>query len=154
MMEQDVVFKKVSFGGFDKSDVMDYIAGITDEFQNYKRQIEKENLDLKKKNEDLSHEIQLLEIEKEKLEKENSLLKAEIEKTAEKVREDENTPHSAENLKEIIESLYENINGYMEVLSETKHETVNNGNKTDNEENIIIEPADDELLKLIDKYVD
>lgn len=149
-MEQDVVFKKVSFGGFDKNDVIDYIAGITDEFQAYKIQIEKEKLDLKKENESLSHEIQLLELEKEKLEKENSLLKAEIEKTSEQVRENENISHTAVNLKEIIESLYENINGYMEVLTETKQETDNNGN----EENMIIEPADDELLKLIDKYVD
>ena len=70
-MEKDILFKKATFGGFDKEDVMNYIAKITDEFQAYKNQtivtvdklrekidaLEKEKNELQEKYDNLCEEM-------------------------------------------------------------------------------------------------
>lgn len=145
-MEKDILFKKATFGGFDKEDVMNYIAKITDEFQAYKNQtivtVDK-----------LREKIDALEKEKNELQEKYDNLCEEINGIQEKA--EESAPEAAVNtdeIKQIIESLYENINGFMSVLSNTENEPV--AEESVNEIAPEAELGDDELLKIIDKYVD
>lgn len=145
-MEKDILFKKATFGGFDKEDVMNYIAKITDEFQAYKNQtivtVDK-----------LREKIDALEKEKNELQEKYDNLCEEMNGIQEKTEE---SAHEAavntNEIKQIIESLYENINGFMSVLSNTENEPV--AEESVNEIAPEAELGDDELLKIIDKYVD
>lgn len=145
-MEKDILFKKATFGGFDKEDVMNYIAKITDEFQSYKNQtivtVDK-----------LREKIDALEKEKNELQEKYDNLCEEMNGIQEKT--EESAPEAAVNtdeIKQIIESLYENINGFMSVLGNTENEPV--AEERVNEIAPEAELGDDELLKIIDKYVD
>lgn len=145
-MEKDILFKKATFGGFDKEDVMNYIAKITDEFQSYKNQtivtVDK-----------LREKIDALEKEKNELQEKYDNLCEEMNGIQEKT--EESTPEAAVNtdeIKQIIESLYENINGFMSVLGNTENEPV--AEESVNKIAPEAELGDDELLKIIDKYVD
>lgn len=145
-MDNDILFKKATFGGFDKEDVMNYIAKITDEFQAYKNQtivtIDK-----------LQEKIGELEKEKNDLQEKYDALCEEMNGIQEQTEEKGTEPSvNTDEIKQIIESLYENINGFMSVLG-------GNGNENAEEESISkavpeTELGDDELLKIIDKYVD
>lgn len=144
-MDKDILFKKATFGGFDKEDVMNYIAKITDEFQAYKTRTIKTIDTLKEK-------VEELEESNKELQEHCDQLNAEMMRVQE--ADEEKTDQSAvttDEIKSIIESLYENINGFMSSLSGGKDEAPDKENSEEHSEN---EFEDDELLKIIDKYVD
>lgn len=112
-MESDIIFKKVRFGGFDRKDVMNYIAKITNEFQDYNKKTVK-TID------------ELLEKIKE-LEKANSSIKDEYDKAIRELSELKNTTPKSDGdrddiitmtseIKSIVESLFESMNEFMSSL--------------------------------------
>lgn len=144
-MDNDILFKKATFGGFDKEDVMNYIAKITDEFQAYKTQtigtVDK-----------LREKIDELEEEKNALQEKYDALCEEMNVLQEQTEEKEAEPTvNTDEIKQIIENLYENISGFMSVLGGSENEVAEEKNSTPAPE---AELGDDELLKIIDKYVD
>lgn len=147
-MEKDILFKKATFGGFDREDVMNYISKITDEFQEYKIQTIKTIDMLKEKIAELEKDNNILQERYDELILDLAKCQEiEVEEQAETV------PSTTDEIKMIIESLYENINGFINTLSDnaTSAELKDEDNaEADSAEEI----RDDELLKIIDKYVD
>ena len=147
-MDNDILFKKAAFGGFDKEDVMNYIAKITDEFLTYKNQtiatIDK-----------LQEKIGELEKEKNELQEKYDALCEDMNGIQEQTEEKEAEPSvNTDEIKHIIESLYENINGFMSVLGGSENKPAEEENENVSKSAPEVELGDDELLKIIDKYVD
>lgn len=144
-MEKDIIFKKAAIGGFDKEDVMNYIAKITDEFQAYKQQAQKTITELK--------------ANVAELEKANSELLEKYDAVCEKLNEhNEETTEKAdaaptEDIRTMIEGLYDNIKSLIQSHSE---EETAPSDEDDSKKAEASETATDidELTKIIDKYTD
>lgn len=106
-MEKNITFKKTFFGGFEREDVMNYIAALTDEFFRYKKETVS-------KVEEMKIKFAKLEEEYNALLEENKALKAENEDLNSSSADEE---ESGENIKSLIESLTESMNVLISVLS-------------------------------------
>ncbi|MDD6022361.1 MAG: hypothetical protein ACI4GA_01470 [Acutalibacteraceae bacterium] len=148
-MENDIIFKKVNFGGFDRDDVMNYISKITDEFHDKTAQKDKELKEANERANSLTSEIERLKNENKELRDRCDKLeseKAEREK-AQKTEPDnagaESETETAK-LKEMVEALIAKVN---ELMAETPKEKES-------------APADDrdeydrDLFDIIEQYVD
>lgn len=107
-MDSNITFKKAFFGGFDREDVMNYIASLTDEFFKYKKETVKKLEEMKEKTAELETAYSAL------LE-ENKSLKDEINEHTDKEKEEKE--NNQPDIKELIESLTESMNVLISVLS-------------------------------------
>lgn len=156
-MENDIIFRKVRFGGFNKTDVMNYIAKITDEFQGYKTETVKTVERLKTKADEMEEAYQKLKNEYETLKQ-----KYEDKENAEKGNSKEDFSSATSEIKILVESLCDNMNNFL--LSLPDEEAESDRETTDEEtESISDEPfnedpnilsQDEELRTLIDKYAE
>lgn len=131
-MDNNITFKKALFGGFDREDVMNYIASVTDEFFKYKKETVKKLEEMKEKTAELETAYSAL------LE-ENNRLKVEITQLSdeEKTEAEDSQP----DIKKLIESLTESMNVLISVLS-TDEESDNE--ESDNEAAEAEEPETEE----------
>lgn len=151
-MENNITFKKSFFGGFDRENVMDYIAEITDEFHKYKKETVL-------KVEEMKGKISELEKAYNSILEENEKLKAEISDFDAK----ESAQAEKPDIEKLIGSLTESMNVLISVLStedgdEADEEKINEEEISDMKEKSMSESktksADfqDEIEDLLNKY--
>ena len=156
-MENDIIFRKVRFGGFNKTDVMNYIAKITDEFQSYKTETTKTVEQLKTKADEMENAYQKLKDEYEALKQ-----KYEDRENAEKENGKDDFSSATSEIKTLVESLCDNMNSFLlslpddeaESESETTEEETESISDEDLGEDTNSLSQDEELRNLIDKYAE
>lgn len=140
-MESNITFKKAFFGGFEREDVMNYIAAVTDEFYKYKKETVH-------KVEEMKSKIAELEKAYNSLLDENSILKDDISK----LTNGEVIPvrTSQPDIKMLIEGLTESMNVLISVLSAEEQVSVTHNVEVRNaapavpaEQPPVIQPAED-----------
>lgn len=143
-MENDILFKKVNFGGFDREDVMNYIAKITDEFHTQLaeknaqiEQYQNDIVELTDKIAEFESDYSVLSEKCDGLEKRITEVLEEVEKKAEEERDEDET----QTLKEAVKALTQKVD---ELLEEKENQAEENDKLG----------YDNDLFDLIDQYVD
>lgn len=149
-MENDIIFKKANFGGFDREDVMNYISAITDEFHEKLSQKEKELAIANTELEDVKTELVKIKTENAdiserygRLESENESLKLELKELADSKPDETDSPSEREQLKEMVMALTEKVN---ELISDASEK----GTPSDDDRS----EYDRDLFDIIEQYVD
>lgn len=107
-MENDIIFKKASFGGFDREDVMNYISSITDEFHEKLAEKEKSLAAANEETTQLKEQLKSLQDENLSLNKRISELEKQREELNEKKQSEEED--ETEQLKAAVKALTEKVN--------------------------------------------
>ena len=149
-MENDIIFKKANFGGFDREDVMNYISAITDEFHEKLSQKEKELAIANTEIEDIKAGLAKVKAENAdiserygRLESENESLKLELKELADGKPDETDSPSEREQLKEMVMALTEKVN---ELISDASEK----GTPSDDDRS----EYDRDLFDIIEQYVD
>lgn len=147
-MENDIIFKKASFGGFDREDVMNYISAITDEFH---EKLSKKGKELALANtelDDAKRELEALKAQNAeltegygRLESENESLNSELKSLAEQKSAENGAADESGQLKAMVMALTEKVN---ELIADT----------ADREPTDEHGEYDRDLFDIIEQYVD
>lgn len=140
-MENDIIFRKASFGGFEREDVMNYISQITDEFHEKLEKKEKELALAKEEAEKLSLELESLKSENKELNEKIS--KLEKEKTEKEEAAVEENIEDTEQLKAAVKALTQKVDELINDAAEKK-------NVSDND----TVGYDRDLFDIIEQYTD
>ncbi len=143
-MENDIIFKKVNFGGFDREDVMNYISQITDEFHKKTADKDKELIALRAKITELESEI-------DDLKNENVGLKTSIEELK---NENEKLKVPSESVEKVEETETEQLRNAVKALTEKVDELISDAaekNTSSSDEKV---GYDTDLFDLIEQYTD
>lgn len=149
-MENDIIFKKANFGGFDREDVMNYISAITDEFHEKLSQKEKELAIANTEIEDIKAGLAKVKAENAdiserygRLESENESLKLELKELADSKPDETDSPSEREQLKEMVMALTEKVNELISDASEKETAAADDHSEYDRD-----------LFDIIEQYVD
>lgn len=146
-MENNIIFKKVNFGGFDREDVMNYIAKITDDFHE----------DLERKSDELSkakEKISTLEAELESVKEERSELSEKIARLESENEDLKNKNSRAAVSDDIVESETEQLRNAVKALTQKVDELISDSAEKNSTLENDSDDYDRDLFDLIEQYAD